>query len=290
MTRSVVVLLRTAGGAGRRSRTSAVAGLLRTAGGATRLAWTIALIVLLAAGCVSAPALDTALRVAPPPPPIRFGLDTFAFRNESRAKNRGKPDLYANWCFIMARGVTQFHRFARFDPSAARLSPAAYAERVRQVTSRPPWHAPLPAAERVVIPGYASLFDFSRAEEPAVKDGIGWRFWSWIHWTNWRVAFPMPPGQQEGVARETLRELQSGRLVQWLVTNLPALELNHTVLVYDYRAAGGDAVDFIAYDPNDPNEPDVIRFDPQRGFWATRIYDKAVGPIRAFRMYYSPWL
>lgn len=245
-------------------------------------------VACLGAGCVSAPALDTALRVAPPPPPIRFGVDTFAFPNQNRVKNRGKPDLYANWCFIMARAVTQFHRFARFEPSAPRLSHDEYAERVRQVTARAPWRAPLPAVERVVIPGYASLYELSRAEEAAVKAGLGWRFWSWVHWTNWRVVFPMPAVQQEGVARETLQELQAGRLVQWLVTNLPEIELNHTVVVYDYRAAGAAAVDFIAYDPNDPNAPDVIRFDPERGFWATRIFDKNVGSIRAFRMYYGP--
>ena len=144
--------------------------------------------------------------------------------------------------------------------------------------------------ERVVIPGYASLWDFSRAEENAVKTGLGWRFWTWIHWTNWRVILPVPSSQQEGVARETLEELQAGRPVQWLVTNLPEIELNHTVLVYDYRVADG-GVDFIAYDPNDPKVPDVIRFDTgERRFWATRVFDQSVGPIRAFRMYYSPLL
>jgi hypothetical protein len=164
-----------------------------------------------------------------------------------------------------------------------------YTERVRRITGRAPWRSPLPPDERIVIPGYASLHELSRAEEGAVKAGFGGRFWTWIHWTNWRVVFPMPRAQQEGVARETLRELQAGRLVQWLVTNLPDLELNHTVLVYDYRVVDGQAVEFIAYDPNDPREPDVIRFEPgERRFWATRIFDTSVGPIRAFRMYYSP--
>jgi len=247
-------------------------------------------LLVLAGGCASVPTLEEATRAAAPAPAIRFGVDTFAFPNESRAKNRGKPDLYANWCFVMARAVTQFHRFARFEPAAPRLTPDEYRQRVREVTSRPPWHAPAPPGERIVIPGYASLYELSRAQEAAVKAGLGSRFWTWIHWTNWRVAFPMPARQQERVARETLVELQAGRLVQWLVTNLPELELNHTILVYDYRAAEGGAVDFIAYDPNDPTQPDIVRYDRERGFWATRIYDKTVGPIRAFRMYYSPLL
>jgi hypothetical protein len=250
----------------------------------------LALVVLLA-GCVSAPPLETVMRVPAPTPVIRFGVDTFAFPNESRSKNQGKPDLYANWCFVLARAVTQFHRFARFDPDAPRLGPEAYVERVRQATARAPWRAPLPVSERVVIPGYANLYEFSRAEEDAVKAGLDGRWWTWIHWTNWRVTFPMPGAQQAGVARETLGELQAGRPVQWLITNLPAFELNHTVVVYDYRVDDRQVVEFIGYDPNDPTTPSLIRFDAQaQDFWSTRVYDTSVGRIRAFRMYYSPLL
>jgi len=254
------------------------------------LARWLLVVVLLAAGCVSAPPLRTALTVSPPEPAIRFGVDTFAFPNESRTKNRGKPDLYANWCFVMARAITQFHRFARFEPSAPRVSAAEYAERVSRITSRAPWRSPLPPDDRIVIPGYASLYEFSRDDEAAVKAGMGGRFWTWVHWTNWRIGFPMPRAEQEGVAQETLAELQAGRPVQWLVTNFPTWEMNHTVVVYDYRVDGG-RVDFIVYDPNDPTAPGLVRFDvEERRFWSTRLYDTGVGPMRAFRMYYQPLL
>jgi hypothetical protein len=250
----------------------------------------LALALVAAGGCVSAPPLDRVLDVPAPAPAIRFGVDTFAFRNESRSKNRGKPDLYANWCFVLVRAVTQFHRFARFDPSAAPLTDEAYVARVRQVTAHEPWQAPLAPGDRIVIPGYASLHDLSRAREGAVKAGLGGRFWTWIHWTNWRVAFPMPAGEQEGVARETLAELQAGRPVQWLVTNFPKMEMNHTLLVYDYRARSG-VVDFTVYDPNDPTAPGLVQYDVvHRRFWSTRLYDTSVGPMRAFRMYYRPLL
>src|SRR5438034_8724625 len=116
---------------------------------------TVVLVVaLLAAGCASVPSLDRAVRIAPPPPPIHFGTDTFAFPNESRTKNRDKPDLYANYCFVMARAVIQFHRFARFEPAEPRLSADGYLERVRAVTAFSPWHEPLAPESRVVIPGY----------------------------------------------------------------------------------------------------------------------------------------
>jgi len=247
--------------------------------------------ILFSAHWISAPPLDAALRASPPAPALRFGVDTFAFANENRTIYRGKPDLYPNWCFVMARAVTQFYRFAHFDPAAPRLTANEYTERVRHITTRATWRAPLPPDERIVIPGYGSLNEFSRAEERAVKAGLEGRFMSWIHWTNWRVVFPMPRAQQEGVARETVAELQSGRAVQWLITNLPVIELNHTVIVYGYRADNPQLIEFIIYDPNEPAVPGTIRFDARaRRFWSTRLYNTSVGPIRAFRMYYSPLL
>jgi hypothetical protein len=50
-------------------------------------------------------------------------------------------------------------------------------------------------------------------------------------------------------------------------------------------------IEFIVYDPNEPAVPGAIRFDTRaRRFWSTRLYNTSVGPIRAFRMYYSPLL
>jgi hypothetical protein len=257
---------------------------------AARLSIGLALALALS-GCASVAPLEAELRAPTPPPLLRFGADTFAFPNESRSKNAGKPDLYANYCFVMARGVTQFHRFARFDPALPKLGPDDYAARVREVVSHKPWDEPLPPEDRVVIPGYVSLYEFSREQEAAVKEGLGSAFWSWVHWTNWRVVFPMPGWHQERVAREAVAELQAGRLVQFLVTNLPKWELNHTVVAYDYRVAAAGALEFLVYDPNDPYRPGIIAFDPaERHFVATRLFDTEPGRIRAFRMYYSPLL
>jgi len=249
------------------------------------------LVAVVVSGCASVAPLDVAARHPSPPDTLRFGVDTFAFPNESRSKNHGKPDLYANYCFVMARGVTQFQRFARFDPVAPRLSAEAYAARVREVVARPPWADPLPADDRVVIPGYGSLFDFSRAQEKAVKAGLVGRFWTLVHWTNWRVVFPMPGWQQERVAREALVELDEGHSVQLLVTNFPTWELNHTVVAYAYTLDPAGNVVFTVYDPNDPHEPGRVTFDrTERRFEASRLYDTNPGPIRAFRMYYGALL
>jgi hypothetical protein len=220
-------------------------------------------------------------------PDFTFGQDTLAFANEIRARNPHRDGLYANYCFVLARAVRQFHAVARFDPASPRLDRTEYAERVRRVAAHDPWARPLPAAERVVIPGYRNLHEFSRAEEAAVKEGLGSPLWSWLHWTNWRVTFPVTGGHQEGVAGEIVDQLAAGRLVQLLVTNWPTPELNHTVVVYAYRRTGA-GIDLLVYDPNDPASPGTITFDSgARRFWATRLHDTRPGRIRAFRMYYS---
>lgn len=248
-------------------------------------------LMLLVAGCASAPPIDSRAPRPPSGAALRFGVDTFAFRNDIRWKNPGKTDMYANYCFVMARAVTQFHRFARFAPELPRVEPAVYTRLVKEVVARPPWDDPLPPAERVAIPGYGSLHEFSAAHEAAVKAGLGGPVLTFIHWTNWRVVFPVTSGQQERVARETLAEIEAGRMVQLLVTNLPKVELNHTVLAYDYRIYHGRFLEFIVYDPNEPDEPGWVAFDrAERTFFASGVYDTEPGAIRAFRMYYSPLL
>src|SRR5262245_6568603 len=246
-------------------------------------------LALVTAACAHAPGQPTARPAATSVPAFSFVDDTFAFANMIRARNPHTPDLYANYCFVLARAVRQFHQFARFDPAASRVDADEYTRRVRAVASHAPWEPTLPAAERVVIPGFANLRAFSAAEEAAVKAGLGSRFWTLVHWTNWRVSMPVPDGHQEAVLDEVLDELAAGRLVQLLITNWPKQELSHTVIAYAYRpvAAG---VEVIVWDPNDPTAPGAVFFDARsERFVASHVYDTRVGPIRVFRMYYS-WL
>jgi hypothetical protein len=252
----------------------------------------LALAVLLAgAGCATGagPAVPAAPH-SQAVPGFSFARDTFAFRNDIRSRNPDAPDLYANYCFVLARSLRQFFAFARFDPDAPRLEREGYIERIRAVVARAPWDpAPAPDA-RVVIPGYPDLRALSRGEEQAVKASLGPRFWTWVHWSNWRVTFPITAGHQAGVAREIVEEIEQGRLVQLLVTNWPKPELNHTVVAYEFRADPA-RLEFVVWDPNDPDSPGVVTFDRERQrFWATRLYDTEPGAIRVFRMYFSPWL
>lgn len=223
-------------------------------------------------------------------PGFVFERDTFAFANQIRSRNPHAPDLYANYCFVLARGLRQFFQFARFDPTQPRLDEAGYRARVRRVVAHPPWAPPLAPEDRVVIPGYPDLRSFTAAEERAVKAGLRGRFWTWVHWTNWRVVMPVTRRHQAQVAQEIVAELRQGRLVQLLVTNLPKWELNHTLVAYAARVEGAD-LEFVVWDPNDPSAPGRLTFQGGRGrFWATALHDTEPGPIRVFRMNYSWFL
>src|SRR5437762_2323611 len=121
---------------------------------------------------------------------------------------------------------------------------------VRHVAALSVGRPALPADDRIVISGYANLREFSRAEEATVKEGLGARFWTLVHWTNWRVTFWATRDHQANVAHEIVSELRAGRLVQLLVTNWPKPELNHTVVAFESRDRGA-FVDFVVWDPNE---------------------------------------
>lgn len=257
----------------------------------------LAAVMALALGLPACASVGPGTAVAPPPPmPVssaRFDLarDRLAFANLVRAENPGRTDLFANYCIVMARAVSQFFRFARFAPDHSQLPAEAYARLVREVLGIAPWGSPRSEAERVVIPGYAGLHDFSRAHEATIKAAFGSHMPSMMHWRTWRVGFPLGPAHQARVARELAREVAAGRPSPVMITNFPDPDLlNHAVLVYAYRVHSG-VVEFLAYDPNDPGNPLAIHFDPStRGFWVEPLTYSPPGRIRAFRLYASPLL
>src|SRR5256886_16867079 len=129
---------------------------------------------VLLAGCASAPAGWPGPAAAAAP---RFvvGEDPFAFANEIRSRNPHRPDLYANYCFVLARGVRQFHEFARFEPALPRLDRAGYLERIRRVAARHPWAPPPPPHERAPLPRCPNPYEFSPDQEAPVQDALGAR-------------------------------------------------------------------------------------------------------------------
>src|SRR5207249_2813105 len=81
----------------------------------------VVLLAVVTAACAHAPVRPAARPAAASVPAFSFADDTFAFRNDIRAHHADADDLYANYCFVLARGMRQFHQFARFEPAAPRL-------------------------------------------------------------------------------------------------------------------------------------------------------------------------
>jgi len=83
---------------------------------------------------------------------------------------------YSRRCFVMTRTVEQFYKFARFEPKAPRIDDRELTKRIRDITRRPPWHDPLPAEKRVVIPGYSNLRELSQVKTALMQQniGVGW--------------------------------------------------------------------------------------------------------------------
>src|SRR2546425_142388 len=136
-------------------------------------------VTLVTAACATGPLWSPPPEGAADPrataPEFTFVSDTFAFANLIRARHRGEDDLYANYCFVLARGLRQFNQFARFDPALPRLDHDGYAGLVRRVVALPVWQPAASEDGRSVIPGYANLREFSRAEEAAVSGRPGSR-------------------------------------------------------------------------------------------------------------------
>jgi hypothetical protein len=241
---------------------------------------------LLATGCATAPPID-----APVGGWNRFELDrdAFAFANLVRAERPGRNDAFANYCLVLARGASQFYRFARFAPDRPPGTPEEYDRLVRQVLARPLWAPPVSEADRVVIPGYADLHSFSAAHEDLLKAAFGSNVLSMVHWRTWRVGVDFSPEHQERLARELVDEVTAGRPVPLMITNFPHEDLlNHSILVYDRRPAQ-QGTDFLAYDPNDPGSPFTLYYDAAaRAFWIGPLTYSPPGRVRAFRVYTSP--
>jgi hypothetical protein len=88
----------------------------------SRLAALLSAAVLLTVACASAPStnggallgLEAPLAVST----FSFERDTFAFPNMIRSRHPDdEPGLYANYCFVLARGIRQFAQYVRFDPA-----------------------------------------------------------------------------------------------------------------------------------------------------------------------------
>jgi len=225
------------------------------------------LLALTLCGCGSTRSVNTGRH-------FDFGKDTFSYANElvweyhydSNGKwvtHRREPrPSYSQHCFVAARSVLQFFENARFDAGLPVADEATYRRLVRRVVSTDPRH-PLPEWKKIVIPGYSNLRSFSRAEEPVLKAecGSGWE--SYFQRGHWRMIFPFSRREQQRMANQLVAHLGRNQPAVVHVVRFPQLTINHAIILFDSKETA-DELQFMTYDPNNPEEPVVITYDKAR--------------------------
>jgi hypothetical protein len=203
---------------------------------------------------------------------FEFARDTFAFANELLWKYQSdpatgkttfhrrepKPD-YVLRCFVLTLAVRQFRYHARFDAGQKIAGDETYRHLIREVISRNP-RTPCPDERRIVIPGYASLREFSRAREPLLKAGCGGAWRSYFLRSHWRMIVPITRAHQTRTAAQLFAALKQNYSPIIHLVNFPSLSINHGMVVFD-GVETGRGFEFQAYDPNDPKQPAQLTFD-----------------------------
>ena len=195
---------------------------------------------------------------------------------------------YSRRCFVMTRAVEQFYKFARFEPKAARVDDRDLIKRIRNVTRRPPWHDPLPAEKRVVIPGYSNLRELSQDKTSLMQQNIGLGWVVYLRLGNVRMFFEHRKSYQEKTHRILEDSLSRGEFFIAYLSDFPILHINHSVVVYKHdKPRSADGSDhYLVYDPNHPDAPRHLEWLPQkREFSYQKDREFAGGFTRVFEVY-----
>jgi hypothetical protein len=223
---------------------------------------------------------------------FEFARDTFAFENEtyweyhfdtaagktSFSPRQPKP-TYAHRCFVLTRAARQFLYHVRFDAGQKAPDDPACRRLIREVVARNP-RRPCPAEKQIIIPGHASLREFSGARAPLLKAGCGGAWRSYVLRSHWRMVFPISRAHQAHTAASLRAALKQNIPPIIHLVKFPALTINHSMLVFAAEETGG-GVDFQAYDPNQPAQPANLSFDhktqtfslPPNHYWAGGALD-----------------
>lgn len=245
------------------------------------------------------PALDRGKRDGRTPTGFDWRADTIAFSNDTvfgygidekgqlTMHVKEKPPQYAHRCFVLARAVMQFHKFARFAPEQPRVSAAEYRRLVKHVSRIPVWFGERPPDRRVVIPGYRDLNAFSRGHEYMFKETLGEWVPTYLRVGNWRMTMAFPRFGQAAAARHLTRGIDRGKLQAVYLTRF--LKMNHVIVLFDYHRLPNGDLRFDAYDPNYPNELSSLLYHPkERNFDFGKRWFWPGGTVNLMRVYISP--
>ena len=227
------------------------------------------------------------LSAPPTTPRFRFERDTFAYANELvweyRLDSRSgrmqtfrcdPPPRYAHRCFVLVRTARQFFYHARFSPVLPKAVAADYRRLIRAVVARSP-RGPSREEERLVVPSYAGLREFSQAEESLLKAECGGAWQSYVLRSHWRMVFPISRRHQARTAERLAKAVDEGTAPIVHLVRFPELTINHGLLLYEVQRTPA-GLRFDAYDPNTPSRPSELIFQaaertfsfPRNTYWA----------------------
>ena len=205
-----------------------------------------------------------------------FSRDSFAFANEllweyqfdpqtGRANflRREPKPAYTLRCFVMVRAARQFLYHAGFDAGQAALRDEDYRTLIRQIISRNP-RTPCAPERRIVMPGYASLREFSAARGRLLKEACGGAWRSYVLRSHWRMVLPISRAHQQRTAAALVAALEQNQAPIVHLVRFPALTINHGMILFAV-ASPPEAFKFSAYDPNNPAAPVELTFNHQTG-------------------------
>lgn len=229
--------------------------------------------------------------------PFRFSRDTFTFVNELVWRYRfdpvtgamtvcpcDPPPSYSHRCFVVVRSARQFKYHARFVPELPRASEGDYVSLIRRVVSSDP-RKPSTGDDRVALPGFVGLREFSGAYEHLLKRHCGGPLQSYFIRSHWRMVFPVPGWHQREMAERLLARVRAGAMPLVHVFKFPRVTINHGLLLFGAKERETE-IEFMAYDPNIASEPVTLKYDRDRQafvFPAT-IYWSG-GPVKVIEIF-----
>jgi len=182
----------------------------------------------------------------------------------------------------MVRSAREFFYHANFRPDADRVSPADYKQLIAQVTSRDS-RCPSPSDQKIVIPGFSNLHEFSEAFPDLLKRGCGTVRASYFQRGNWRMVFPFTRYGQSSQSEELQQKIELGLTPIVHLTDFPTHTINHVILLYSMTEQDGRVV-FNGYDPNNPTRPaELIWADHQFTFERNNYFTG--GKVNVYEVY-----
>ncbi|MDB6028611.1 MAG: hypothetical protein JWM68_4834 [Verrucomicrobiales bacterium] len=205
--------------------------------------------------------------------PFSFEHDTFSYANELsweyfydaegkwRSKKRQPAPEYTQHCFVVARAARQFIAHARFDKSLPRASAQEYEMLVRKTLARS-FTKISSNDDKVVLPGYPDLREFSRDHAALLKQECGSSWHSYVQRGHWRMMMPFSANGQEKMALRLASKIKENAAPIIHLVRFPQLTINHAAVLYGVTE-DSDVIRFSMYDPNYPEKPATLTFDRQ---------------------------